>query len=108
MKKVSARLSTKLVGKKDRLLTDEDARQEARDQGVSADEVPAITAERWVAAFRSGRWKALRNKVGEIVAVHLDKHSDLVYTISFDGALHQVPSNFFRIVEPYLGSSIGS
>ena len=89
-------------------MTDEDARQEARDQGVSPHKIPGITAERWVPAFSHGRWKHLRDKVGEIVTVHLDKDGDLVYPINFSGALHQVPSNFFRIVEPHLGSSVGS
>jgi hypothetical protein len=96
----SARLQTNLVGRKIHLLTDEEARDEARKQTpptpLKPEELEAITAESWYPALKGHRQR-FGDQSGEIVAVHLADRDRLVYTISFGGQLVELNQELWRL-----------
>ena len=101
MKSDSAKLQTNLVGRKVHLLTDEEAREEARKQPIPLDQalLESITAERWYPAMARHRQR-FGDQVGEIVAVHLAIGGYLVYTIAFSGQLVDLMSQLWRLHDP--------
>jgi hypothetical protein len=93
----SARLQTNLVGRKVHLLTDEEAREEARKQTPPLEPaiLEALTAESWYPSMKQYRQR-FGDQVGEIVAVHITDNR-LVYTIAFGGELVELMPDLWRL-----------
>lgn len=94
----SQRLVTALVGRTVHLVNDEEAREEAREQGrLTEKEIADLTVEQWIPGFSENKWKNLKGKKGKVVTVYLDKDGDVAYVIEFDGKLFELPAAFWRL-----------
>lgn len=99
MKSGSTKLQTNLVGRKVHLLTDEEARDEAKKQQPPLEPaiLNGITAESWYPAMQQHRQR-FGDQVGEIVAVHVNE-GRLVYTIVFGGQMVELMPQLWRLHE---------
>jgi hypothetical protein len=93
----SAKLQTNLVGRKVHLITDEEAKEEARKQQTPLEPefLETLTAEQWYPALKEHRQR-IGDQVGEIVAVYVDE-GRLVYTIAFGGQLVELMPQLWRL-----------
>jgi hypothetical protein len=94
----STRLATDLVGARVHLVTDEEARIEAKRQGIEEPLLSAITAEKWLPVLKD--MTARHGSHGTIRQVHVEDGRS-VYTIAFpSGELVELSPMLWRLDNP--------
>lgn len=95
-----ARIQTGLIGRRCRIVTDEDAKEAAREQEAlkpgSVQQDVEITVENWWPAFAEQK-----GREGTVENVFLDSDGNPAYTVNFSGKLEEVSVLALRFDEPH-------